>query len=373
MTTNMLRSVTDLKKALPLLIFILLLLLPNTAQASLASDMDAFKASHNDIYSRISPAMGLQMDQLVQDVYNDTMATYTNAEPTFDQVNKYASRRLVRDPKYDGLLDYIAAQIEDPRNADVRARYESLLDEICAIVARAVDNAHNVTPGGGGVLPPGQTPWPLPPTDPVTFTATPAQLAEIQSHWANAQLQQLISHGIIRGDENGRINADAEITRAEFSAMLVRALHLGNTPILRGQFTDVPATRWYFFAVNQVAEAGIVQGYSADRFGPEDQITREQMTVMCVRALQLQGLLNRNDTGQASILAPFIDRQAISPWASASVSLAVQYKLIEGRGDEIFAPQAHASRAEAGVVILRMLDLIVQPEDGVAGTVLSTP
>ncbi len=346
-----------MKKALPWLIIIMLLILPAAAQASLAGDMDAFKAGHINIYSRISPAMALQMDQLVQDVYNDTMATYNPAEPTFDQVNKYASRRLVRDPKYDGLLEYIAAQIDDPRNADVRAQYESLLDEICIIVARAVDIAHNVTPGGGGGVPPGQSNWPPPPADSATFTATPEQLEEIKSHWASQPLQQLISKGIVRGDETGRINADAEITRAEFSTMLVRALNLGNTPIIRGRFADVSAGSWYFFAVNQVAEAGIVQGYSDDIFGPEDPITREQMTVMCVRALRHLGALNHDDA-HASILAPFIDRQAISGWAGASVSLAVEIKLIEGRSGEIFAPEAHASRAEAGVVILRMLDLI---------------
>lgn len=353
-----------MKKALPWLIFIMMLLLPATAHASLASDMDAFKVTHSDIYNRIEPAIALQMDQLVQDVYNDTILTYTTSEPTFDQVNKYASRRLVRDPKYDGLLEYIAAQIDDPRNADVRARYEALLDEICTIVARAVDMAHNVQPGGAGTLPSKPTPWLLPSDEPVTFTATPAQLEEIHNHWANQQLQQLITLGIIRGDETGRINADAEITRAEFAAMLVRALNLGNIPILRGQFVDVPAASWYFFPVNQVAQAGIVHGYSSDRFGPLDPITREQITVMCVRALQNRGLLDQQNDGHASILAPFVDRQAISGWASASVSLAVEYRLIEGRGGEMFAPQAHASRAEAGVIILRMLDLLTPVTNG---------
>jgi hypothetical protein len=340
----------------------MLTLLPAVAQASLASDMADFKIKHRDIYSRITPTMAMQMDQLVQDVYNDTMASYNKTEPSFDQVNKHAARRLVRDPKYDGLLDYIAAQIEDPRNSDVRTQYESLLDEICTIVARAVDAAQNVQPGGPATTVPGINPpagkppfMPLTPDNAVAISATPAQLEEIKGHWANAELQQLITLGVIRGDEQGLINADAEITRAEFAAMLVRVLRLGNIPILQGRFVDVPTDRWHFFAVNQAAEAGIVAGYQPGLFGPDDPITREQMTVMIVKALQREGKLDRGGYEQASILAPFLDRQDISGWASASVSLSVEFGLIEGRDGERFDPRAHTSRAEAGVVILRML------------------
>jgi len=333
-------------------------MMPLIAQASLASDMADFKSRHSSIYNRIDPTMAALMDRLVQDVYNDTIANYNPAQPTFDQVNKHAARRLVRDPNYNGLMDYIAAQIDDPVNSDVKAQYETLLDEICTIVARAVDAAQNTKPGSGVNVTPGTNPLPAIPTEPVTFTPTAAQLEEIRGHWAESELHRLITMGIIRGDEQGLINADAQITRAQFSAMLVRALQLGGTPIIRGRFLDVTADSWYFFAVHQAAEAGIVNGYQADIFGPNDPITREQMTVMAVNALRYKGLLNHNRDGHASIIAPFIDRHLISGWASASVSLAVEYKLIAGRDGELFAPQDHASRAEAGVVILRILDLM---------------
>ena len=179
---------------------------------------------------------------------------------------------------------------------------------------------------------------------------------DINDSWANGYIKKVAKKGLVEG-YRGQYQPNKPVTNLELITMLVRALNLGNTPIIRGRFADVPAGSWYFFAVNQVAEAGIVQGYSDDIFGPEDPITREQMTVMCVRALRHLGALNHDDA-HASILAPFIDRQAISGWAGASVSLAVEIKLIEGRSGEIFAPEAHASRAEAGVVILRMLDLI---------------
>ncbi|MGI6435565.1 MAG: S-layer homology domain-containing protein [Syntrophomonadaceae bacterium] len=80
------------------------------------------------------------------------------------------------------------------------------------------------------------------------------------------------------------------------------------------------------------------------------------MTVMIIRALQQQGKLPLPEQEHASILAPFIDRQAISSWATAAVSKSVELGLMEGRGNEAFAPQAHASRAEAGVIILRLLE-----------------
>lgn len=357
-----------MKKALPIITLIMFLLLPTVAQASLASDMAAFKAAHSDIYRRIDTGMAAKMDQLVQDVYNDTMANYKSTESTYDQVNKYATRRLLRDPNYDSLLTYLAEQIDDPKNADVKSRYENLLDEICTIIAKAVDTAQNVKPGTGGtgggggtgskipIAAPAGTPPQFPPETPVAIMPTPAQLEEIQPHWANSQLQSLIALGIISGDEQGRINPDAQVTRAEFSAMLVRALRLENSPIIQGRFHDVPADSWCFNPVNIIADAGIVEGYQANLFGPHDPISREQMTVMIIRALQQQGKLPLPEQEHASILAPFIDRQAISSWATAAVSKSVELGLMEGRGNEAFAPQAHASRAEAGVIILRLLE-----------------
>jgi hypothetical protein len=346
------------------LTLLITLMTPQIAYASLASDMADFKARHSSIYNRIDPAMAVLMDRLVQDVYNDTIANYDPAQPSFDQVNRHAARRLVRDPNYEGLLDYIAAQVDDPRNADVKAQLETLLDEICTIVARAVDAALNVKPGTGITVPPGTRPIPGIPTGPVTFTPTPAQLEEIRGHWAESQLQRLITMGIICGDERGFINADAQITRAQFSSMLVRALHLGNTPIIRSSFRDVTADSWYFFAVHQAAQAGIVNGYGADLFGPDDPITREQIAVMIVNAMRHQGLLSHDQDGHASIIAPFADRHLISGWASHSVSLAVEYKLIEVWNGEILAPQNPVSRAEAGVIILNLLDLIAQANTG---------
>lgn len=377
-------------KSLPILTLIFLLILPTVAQASLASDMAAFKENHHEIYQRIEAPMAAKMDQLVQDVYNDSIANYSSQSSTFDQVNKQAARRLLHDPNYESLLGYIARQITDPANEDVSGQYERLLDEICTIIAGAVDKAQNNKPGpsgggGGGDGGSSGTKIPIvspekpekevkseetaPIETPPAITVTPQQLEEIQTHWANSQLQRLITLGIVKGDEKGLINPDAPITRAEFAAMLVRGLGLNNAPVAQGSFYDVPADSWCFDIVNTIAAAGIVEGYEGHRFAPNDPITREQMAVMIIRALRQQGVLPPTAAAAAdnSGTAPFADSQAISTWATSAVLQALELGLLEGRSHDIFAPQAQATRAEAGVIILRPLDRLFhreKPESG---------
>ena len=45
-------------------------------------------------------------------------------------------------------------------------------------------------------------------------------------------------------------------------------------------FTDVPYGQWYTEAIRWASEKGIVTGYSAQSFGPNDTITREQMAAI---------------------------------------------------------------------------------------------
>ena len=51
----------------------------------------------------------------------------------------------------------------------------------------------------------------------------------------------------------------------------------------KATFEDVKSGDWYYDAINWAAENGIVEGYSADAFGPNDPITREQMAAILYR------------------------------------------------------------------------------------------
>jgi len=170
------------------------------------------------------------------------------------------------------------------------------------------------------------------------------QLKDINGHWAKDNIAQLVALGAIAGYEDGTFKPDKGITRAEFVTVLVKAFKLEAES--DKTFNDT-ANHW---AKEQIAIAnalGIVSGYDANTFGPDDSITREQMAVMVVKAAKLEPVAGGTT---------FADDSQISEWAAGAVTAAFNNKLINGYEDNTFRPQRGSSRAEAVTVILNALN-----------------
>ncbi|MBE7031039.1 MAG: S-layer homology domain-containing protein [Ruminococcaceae bacterium] len=93
---------------------------------------------------------------------------------------------------------------------------------------------------------------------------------------------------ILKGDDQGNFNPDATITRAEFAAVVCRALGLENSAnSAKGatMFTDVPADFWGTGYINLASQLKVVSGYGDGTFGPNDPVTYEQAVKMLVVAL----------------------------------------------------------------------------------------
>ncbi|RIX52769.1 hypothetical protein D3P08_12245 [Paenibacillus nanensis] len=177
------------------------------------------------------------------------------------------------------------------------------------------------------------------------FASLPVTFPDIQSHWARRSIEMLASEGIVKGFSAERFSPNASITRAQFAAMLVAALKLPTEHAV--SFTDVDASAWYAEAVHAVASAGIAKGYEDGTFRPNDLITREEMAVLAAGAM---GLTFPENGGLS-----FTDAGAISSWSSDAVAAAVEAELMNGKPDGTFRPSDNASRAEAAVLIARMI------------------
>lgn len=173
------------------------------------------------------------------------------------------------------------------------------------------------------------------------------------THWAHDTIQQLFAKGIVEGTGVSVFAPDRSVTRAEFVTMLVRALQL------RGQadlsFEDVPADAWFADAVSVAYKAGIVNGSSGSSmlFAPNRSITREEMAAMAVRSLHLL-----SQAAPSADAAAFSDESDLSPWAVSYVKEASSYKLLQGKGNNQFAPQIPTTRAEAAQVLYRLIALV---------------
>ncbi|GMX62814.1 hypothetical protein Elgi_26210 [Paenibacillus elgii] len=173
------------------------------------------------------------------------------------------------------------------------------------------------------------------------------------THWAHRYVQALSAKHIAEGVSGDKFAPEQLVTRAEFVALLVRALGLpqasADKPLA---YSDVEANAWYHSAVASAVQAGLVQGTDSTRFAPDARITREQMAVLLVRALE------HKKGGVMAVegkLDGYADEGDISAWAKAEVSRAIGAGLMEGRENGKFVPAAQTTRAEATTVIYKLL------------------
>ncbi|WP_219835403.1 S-layer homology domain-containing protein [Paenibacillus sp. R14(2021)] len=172
-------------------------------------------------------------------------------------------------------------------------------------------------------------------------------LSDISGHWAEADIKQAVSGGIVSGYPNGTFKPNGEVTRAEFAVMLVHALQL-NGESAKLAFTDSSDIgAWAQNAVAQAVQAGILHGYSDGSFRPNAAITRAEMAAMVAAALGIKADLNA--------VTQFADDAAIPAWAKSAVDALQKRGIIQGQGANQFNPGGQATRAEAVTVLLKML------------------
>ncbi len=171
-----------------------------------------------------------------------------------------------------------------------------------------------------------------------------------EAHWAAAAIKYAAAKQIAAGVTHTAFAPEREVSRAEFAALLARALGLEEAGAI--EFADVDANDWYAAAVAAVSEAGIVSGRSEAVFAPDAAITREEMASMIVRAHRyLQG----EAAEAASPVSYYADASSISGWALDDVAAAVELGFMQGRGAQIFVPKGLANRAESVQVIYMLL------------------
>ncbi|XID90498.1 invasin domain 3-containing protein [Paenibacillaceae bacterium WGS1546] len=181
---------------------------------------------------------------------------------------------------------------------------------------------------------------------------------DMQKHWAKTEVERMANKWIIKGKGNHLFDPSGTLTRAEAITLLVRALGL-NEATEDSPYQDV-SQEWFAGAVNTAFKAGLIAGSegvsSSSRLKPTEKISREELTAMLARAIKYADRsIERDDRQQ---LLRFKDEHTISEWARESVAIASHYGIIKGDDRGNFNPQNTTSRAEAAVMLDRLLQAI---------------
>ncbi|WP_205621646.1 S-layer homology domain-containing protein [Paenibacillus sanguinis] len=179
-------------------------------------------------------------------------------------------------------------------------------------------------------------------------TTVPAEIGvsftDVKGHWSQMTIENLAEKGVVNGYTDGSFRPDRTISRAEFAAILVHAL--GLTSKGNKDFADT-TDHWARQAISTAYSYGIIQGYDSVTFGPDNFITREEMAQMVVQAFQLD---------QALASKTFADQDKIAAWAREAMMIAADHGIMKGYPNDMIKPKSHASRAEAITVIWRSME-----------------
>lgn len=168
--------------------------------------------------------------------------------------------------------------------------------------------------------------------------------------WAKDAIIYLAEKGIVQGKEQGKFYPNDNLTREELASILVSAF-AKDAEEAETAFLDVPKDSWYYSAVAKAVSAGIATGYSDEKFGSGDFVTRQDMVTMIYRAAVSNGI----PIATAPII--FADENEIADYAKEAVGALTKSKIVNGMDFNHFVPNGLSTRAEAAKVVYGLLML----------------
>ena len=172
-----------------------------------------------------------------------------------------------------------------------------------------------------------------------------------EKDWFYNDAMFVYKNGLMLGTSKTLFSPHGTVTRGMMATILWR-MEGSLAPKGENSFTDVEAGRWYADAITWTAENGIFAGYSKDKFGPDDPITREQLTAIFYRYADYKGY-KLTVTGN---LDKFEDADKITDYAKMVMQWAVGNGLIKGKSENLLDPQGTATRAEISAMLHRFIE-----------------
>lgn len=180
-----------------------------------------------------------------------------------------------------------------------------------------------------------------------------------KDYWAASQINLLSEQGVIVGYPDGTFKPDANVTRAEFAAMAIRALGQQHTKIAQPiTYADVDENYWAYQDIQKAVYFDLISNSKEnDLFRPEDSVSRAESLSVAVNALTTETI--SPDKAKEVIERRYIDANTIPEWFLIPAGKA------EILGMIVVAPSAKkaaleadrpATRAEVAAILFKMME-----------------
>ena len=166
------------------------------------------------------------------------------------------------------------------------------------------------------------------------------------SDWAKSDIEKAIALNII--NVGGNYNFPAPITREEFCELIYNycynVIKEVDTVTGENKFTDTTNSK-----IIRLNAMGIINGKSETEFAPNDLLTREEAAVI------LNRMVNKTiPVPVTEMYFNFDDEASISAWASDSIQIMCNMGVMNGVGDNKFAPKETYTTEQAIATIVRV-------------------
>ncbi len=170
-----------------------------------------------------------------------------------------------------------------------------------------------------------------------------------KNDWFYDAVQDAVDMGLMAGVSADRFDPKGTVTRAMVAQILYAR---EGKPTVSGAaaISDVPANAWFHNAMQWAKGQGVIAGYPDGRMDPNAPVTREQLAVILHSYAQKKDM----DLSKTADLAGYADAADVSVWAKDAMSWAVGSGLISGRSASTLAPAGSATRAECAVIFTQM-------------------
>ncbi|WP_185602417.1 S-layer homology domain-containing protein, partial [Paenibacillus sp. 598K] len=183
-----------------------------------------------------------------------------------------------------------------------------------------------------------------------SVNANAGGFVDTKGHWAEETIAKWSGLGLVKGQSVDRFNPNASITRAELAALINQAAGMDEEAAIA--FTDVASGKWYYIEVAKAIAAGYMQGYADGTFKPEAAISRQELAVLIMRLLGIE---------EQEPAATYADVANAPAWSRGAIGAVIEAGIMSGKSEGQFSPLTPTTRAEAVVILDRIVDKLVSP------------
>ncbi|MFB2881087.1 glycoside hydrolase family 10 protein [Floridanema aerugineum] len=178
------------------------------------------------------------------------------------------------------------------------------------------------------------------------------KLADIQGHWAQPCIEQLVQKQIITSYEDGNFRPDSQVNRAEFATIISKAFP--DKPVTRNaiRFADIPSNYRGANSINQAYQTGFLSAYIGENFNPLRKMTRQQVLLSLVNGLKY----SPTQPVEKTLKAVFDDAQEIPNNSRNAIAAATEKLLIVNYPNvRLLKPNQIVTRAEVATFLCQAL------------------